>query len=159
LGDVDTLFATQQQHEDLQQEEQGHQQLRISPHGTFTRFTYDEQHQLTMQAGPCECHSQHVSAMNAAAAAINEGQQQQPAVVQLDLPDWTYSRLPADVGLLTTAAAAAGGCAGSSSSNAAVVFEVGTALSNGSLARWLLQYDAAGDRLLKSATYELYPAA
>jgi hypothetical protein len=154
------LFATQQQQ---QQKMEGHQQPRMSPHGMATRFAYDEQQQLTMQTGPCKWSSQHVTTMNVVAAGTLEGQQQQqqqlPAVVQLELPDWTYSRLPADVSLLTAAGAAVVGGAESSSGGAAVVFEVGTVLSNGSLARWLLQYDAAGHRLLRSATYELYPAA
>jgi hypothetical protein len=112
------------------------------------------------------------AAAAAAAAAENVVAQQLPAVVQLHLPDWSYSRLPADISQLTAAAAAAAAAAiatdtatdsshvgSSSSSSAAVVFELGTVMSDGSLARWLLQYDAAGSRLLQSATYELYPAA
>jgi hypothetical protein len=112
--------------------------------------------------------------MNTAVAAskLKAGQQQQqqqqqlPAVVQIDLPDWSYSRLLADVSQLTAAAAAAVGSdsadisgSSSSSSSAAVVFELGAVMSDGSLARWLLQYEAAGGRLLQRATYELYPAA
>jgi hypothetical protein len=111
-------------------------------------------------------------------------------VVQVELPDWSYSRLPADLTELVTGvvgakpqaaaaaasdAAAGGGAAGafgagtfgtgagtgssSSSSTPEVVFELGSVLSDGSLARWLLCYDAAGGRLLQRATYELYPAA
>jgi hypothetical protein len=95
----------------------------------------------------------------AAAAADHVAAQQQPAAVQLELPDWSYSRLPADISQLTAAAAADETTDSSNSSSAAVVFELGTVTSDGSLARWLLQYDAAGSRLLQSATYKLSPAA
>ncbi|WIA22249.1 hypothetical protein OEZ85_004574 [Tetradesmus obliquus] len=155
FDDIDSLFATQQQQQQRQQ-----QQPSFNRQGTATTFTYDEQQQLTRSTGPCTWSSQHVVAMNAAA---RKQQQQQQLVVQLDLPDWGYSRLPADISLLTAAAAATAdstsSSSSSSSSGAAVVFELGTVLSNGSLARWLLQYDAAGGRLLQRATYELYPAA
>lgn len=159
LGDLDALFATQHQQ---QSQAQAHsQKLCLNLQGTATTFTFDEQHQIMSQTGPCSWSSQHVHSMIAAAAAAaapadTMGQQQQQQVVlQLDLPDWGYSRLPADMTLLTKAAQAAQ----PSYSTGDVVFELGTVLSNGALARWLLHYDASGGRLLKNATYELYPAA
>jgi YD repeat-containing protein len=159
LGDIDALFAT---HHQQQQQQDGNLLPRFSPHGTATTFTYNNEQQLIQTTGPCTWSSQHVDAINAAAAAAATGigQQQLPLVVQLDLPDWSYSRVPADIGALTAAAAAGSDAAlnsSSSSSTAAVVFELGTVLTNGSLARWLLQYDAACSRLLQKATYELYP--
>lgn len=161
-------------------------QLRLNPTGTATTFTYDAQHQLTRQTGPCEWSSSHVTAMDAAvAAAAGSGASILPsataAVVQVDLPDWSYSRLPANMAVLVSAAAAGtdtdtadGAAAAAGTVTAAgastlqegvgsgaaathqVVFELGTVLLDGSLARWLLAYDAGGGRLLQRATYELY---
>lgn len=143
LGDLDTLFAeasTQQQ-----QQPDGGVQLRFSSQGAATTFTYDEQQQLHMQRGSCEWSSSHVTSSNATAAGAGG------VMVQVDLPDWSYSRLPVDM-----ASVVAGGAGGDV---ADMVFELGTVLTDGSLARWLLRYDAAGARLIKSATYELYPPA
>jgi hypothetical protein len=155
------MFTTSTQQQ--QQQDGSSVQLQFSPQGSSTTFTYDAQQQLNMQTVPCEWSGHHIASM-----------------VQVELPDWTYSRLPADMtvlvtggggdnmqaaGLAASGAVAGGGDAGasgtgSSSGNTAseLVFELGTVLADGSLARWLLVYDAAGGRLLKRAAYELYPS-
>lgn len=142
-------------------QEGGGPATRLSPHGTSTTFTYDEQQQLTMQTGRCSWHTSSSSSSSGvggggggAVGSTNPGAVgvsgcQQDAVVQVTLPDWSYCRVPADMRQL----------AGSGGSSREVVFELGAVLASGALARWVLRYDARGRRLLQSATYELYPAA
>jgi hypothetical protein len=122
-----------------------------------------------MQTGRCSWHSTNSSSGSGGggggASGLTDSPDagcasgcQQDAVVQVNLPDWSYCRVPADISQLADDGNSSSNSSSSSSSRE-VVFELGTMLADGALARWVLRYAAGGRRLLQSATYELYPAA
>lgn len=119
-------------------------QGRVSPTGIATRFEYDSNGSLTSSSSPCSWSLGAAAAAggdNAAAAAAG-------ALVYQAYPDMSYCRVPRSLKELLEG----GG-------RPSVVFEGGSVLRDGSLGRWLLEYSTAGDRLIKAATYEHYPAA
>eukprot|EP00775_Hariotina_reticulata_P007230 gene7230-7443_t len=104
--------------------------------GSATVFAYDRDLQLTVSSCSCTWSSEVVAlAADEAAGGIQ----------QQAYPDWSYCRVPKNLKSLVA------------SGKHRAVFEAGTLLRDGSLARWLLEYSTGGDRLLKSAVFEIYP--
>eukprot|EP00878_Enallax_costatus_P001749 GHUV01001905.1.p1 GENE.GHUV01001905.1~~GHUV01001905.1.p1 ORF type:complete len:466 (+),score=104.33 GHUV01001905.1:323-1720(+) len=142
----------------------------IDREGTATTFSYDADLQLTSCTHPCSWtkgaalqfeapgmqledaqyaaqHQEHAApGASGKSSSLVNGSDLSSVLMQQSYPDMSYCRVPRNIESMVD------------SGRPTIVFEAGSVLRDGSLGRWVLEYFTTGDRLLKTATYEQYPA-